>query len=79
MMWILPPCQRAFEIDNTNAMVVNHMSDMQFHKWNVVLAPGAAASGRVTVRTEMNSVFLEPRCVCACVPVWVCGRVKSAS
>lgn len=53
------PAQRAFEIDNTNSMVVNHMANFHFHKWNVV--HGAGATGPVSVRTEMRSVILEPR------------------
>ena len=65
-LFFIPPihthclCQRAFEIDNTNSMVLNHMSNLNFHKWNSVVVVGAG-TGNVTVRTEMKSVVLETR------------------
>ena len=50
-------------------MVVNHMSNYQFHKWNTVQVPGSGA-GPVFVRTEIKSVILETTYVLVVSAVW---------
>lgn len=56
--------QRAYEIDSSNAMVLNHMADVYFKRWSPVSLSslgGASGGGTLSVRAPLKTMVLEPK------------------